>query len=704
MRADERTASYGVTGSIVPARMTSAYRVGLIVVTIAMLVLPLIYLGIIAAAARLLWWHTTNNTWILTSRGGGLWKLVGYFGPAAAGAVVVFFMIKPILARPARGVDPLPLEPEAEPALYQFIRAICRQVGAPFPARVQVDCQINASAGFARVPWTPRTPDLVLTIGLPLAAGLSVRQFAGVLAHEFGHFAQSGGMRLTFIVRAISHWLARVAHERDQWDEKLEEWASSGTWVVVLTFQIARAAVWISRMILSGLMRAGHVISSFMLRQMEYDADGYEVRLVGTTAFISTSTRLRELNAGAQFGYQDLQNAWARRMLPSNMASYLLGHTEHLPEGLLTEIRQLPEHKTSLFDTHPSDADRAAAAEALATDGVFVGGSESAVVLFRDFESLAVDATKHLYRHDFGLDLSSATLLDSDAAIKASRTREQWQVSIDALFGDTVSFSRAVSVPWPVAPMTVADATNRLHEARAALERDREAATERVRRFEELTHSANLAATALEVLQAGFTQIVPEDFQLTSTTGEDAAPVQRAALAARARLEPELQRHEALAAERIACALALLAHHDVRTGSDGERSTYFDEVPQVVAALNALAAVWPAIIDAYHVSLTSELVEGNAAKSPDQMAATRQTARLASRVHEHIRRIRAAVGAGPGPAGPAVTLASLLGFAQKGDELPDAATLTSAAVAVRFDLLGKLAVIVLKVESLLEAR
>ncbi len=32
--------------------------------------------------------------------------------------------------------------------------------------------------------------DLVLTIGLPLVAGLSAKEFAGILAHEFGHFTQ----------------------------------------------------------------------------------------------------------------------------------------------------------------------------------------------------------------------------------------------------------------------------------------------------------------------------------------------------------------------------------------------------------------------------------------------------------------------------------------------------------------------------------
>lgn len=53
----------------------------------------------------------------------------------------------------------------------------------------------------------------MLTIGLPLVAGLSLQQLAGVLAHEFGHFSQGAGMRLTYIVRSINAWFLRVVYE-----------------------------------------------------------------------------------------------------------------------------------------------------------------------------------------------------------------------------------------------------------------------------------------------------------------------------------------------------------------------------------------------------------------------------------------------------------------------------------------------------------
>ena len=83
-----------------------------------------------------------------------------------------------------------------------------------------MDCLVNASAGFGRDAGL-FGQNLVLTIGLPLVAGLTARQFAGVLAHEFGHFSQGAGMRLSYVVRSVNAWFARVVFERDGWDESL---------------------------------------------------------------------------------------------------------------------------------------------------------------------------------------------------------------------------------------------------------------------------------------------------------------------------------------------------------------------------------------------------------------------------------------------------------------------------------------------------
>jgi len=62
-------AAFSFTGTIQPTRLSLGYRGGLLVVALAMLLLPLVYLGVIALSGAAVWWHLTHNaSWI---QGGG---------------------------------------------------------------------------------------------------------------------------------------------------------------------------------------------------------------------------------------------------------------------------------------------------------------------------------------------------------------------------------------------------------------------------------------------------------------------------------------------------------------------------------------------------------------------------------------------------------------------------------------------------------
>jgi len=60
-------------------------------------------------------------------------------------------------------------------------------------------------------------------------AGLNLREFAGVLAHEFA-FHPGFGMRLSYVIRGINAWFARVIYQRDEWDLWLAELADTQEW------------------------------------------------------------------------------------------------------------------------------------------------------------------------------------------------------------------------------------------------------------------------------------------------------------------------------------------------------------------------------------------------------------------------------------------------------------------------------------------
>jgi Zn-dependent protease with chaperone function len=700
--------SYAFTGTLAPARVSTAYRLGLVVVTAAMLVLPAVYLSLIALAGALVWWHLAHNSWLLSGRGGGgFWRLLTYLGPAIAGVVLMFFMVKPVFARPAKVRDPLPLRDDDESALFRFIEEICRQVGAPIPGRVQVDCQVNASASFMRGPFGLFRRHLVLTIGMPLAAGLTIRQFGGVLAHEFGHFAQGGGMRLTAIVRGLNAWLWRVVHERDAWDDKLEAWSEKGDWRLAIILMLARASIACSRWILKYLMMAGHGISCFMLRQMEFDADSYEVKLAGTPAFAETSARLRELNVGASVGYEDLRNGWLRRTLPSNLPGFLLERTGRLPEDLVKRVREIPEQKTGVFDTHPCDADRVRAAEAAASPGVMSGGDVPATLLFRDFAALSQDATRHHYEHDLGLDLDSATFVTTDDALRESKNREAGMRALEAFFGETLSAFRPIRVNLAALEGSgEAALIEGLRSARDEMARRARMATEYYRQLESVERRLDNALGAQELIAAGWERVDPTAFELKDGTLDGARDGAAQASAQLRKLSEVLALYENAAGRRIACAVSLLTtptgpapgRLDLTT-----RESLSDQTPPLVDALNALAGAMPALNELRRLKVFEVLLEHNRSSSKSQEGVNAQARQIDRRAQIERGRAIAALSATPDPlpeAGPQ-KLTRTLGL--EGALLVDAMDVVSRAVNLNMVVLGRLTSIALEVEAALVA-
>jgi len=413
LQAVDMAAAFG--GPVARTPVSPFYRTGLCLVALMMILLPAIYLAMIGAAAWATYYWGAHFTWLLAASGGSgrvyVLKAMLYGTPLFIGGVLVFFMVKPLFARRGPHAQPLALNPGAEPAVFAFVTQICQAVGAPFPKRIDVDCQLNASASFRRGFSSFFGNDLVLTIGLPLVAGFTLRELAGVIAHEFGHFTQGFGMRLTYVIRSVNAWFARVIYERDTWDLTLEEWAQTEEWHVAMVAGCARLAVWFSRLLLKLLMLIGHGISCFMLRQMEYDADSYEVKLVGTETFEITVRRFHLLGHALGQTYKDIRTKWnINRALPDDFPTYLLQHYDQVPMATRTQMEdRLGLAATGLFDTHPSDGDRIRCARRAGEAGVFhLDGPATA--LFSNFPVLSGQITLLHYSDDLGLPMEVAIL------------------------------------------------------------------------------------------------------------------------------------------------------------------------------------------------------------------------------------------------------------------------------------------------------
>jgi Zn-dependent protease with chaperone function len=190
------------------------YRFCLLLSALLMVLLPLLYMGMIAGVGFGLFCWGVEEQGALK---GGFLPAAFYLTPIVAGAILAFFMLKPFLAKRASEVEPYVLQRADEAFLFAFVAEIARIVGAPPPREILLNTDVNASAAFRRGISSifSLRQDLTLTIGLPLLRGLPLHELAGVLAHEFGHFTQGGGMRLSFVVRRISGWLAEAVYRRD---------------------------------------------------------------------------------------------------------------------------------------------------------------------------------------------------------------------------------------------------------------------------------------------------------------------------------------------------------------------------------------------------------------------------------------------------------------------------------------------------------
>jgi len=388
-------------GEVPRVRTALGYRLGIVLVTFALLLLPVVYLLLIGGVGYLVYWHATHNLTSIASLH-NLWALLfGYGGPLVAGVVLIFFMIKPLFAPLPRLSAEYVLEGGQETILFAFVGRIARAVGAPEPQRIVVNCAVNASAGLGRGLGGLFGNQLVLTLGLPLIAGLSARQLAGVLAHELGHFAQGAGMRFSYFVRSINHWFVRVVYERDGWDESLVRGCEESGRLAPILF-LAMFCIWLTRWVLWILMVIGHVLSCFLSRQMEYDADRYMARLAGSEAFEEIARRLALWEVSSQATFSQAGQWWIKDRYPDDLPTLIVTNAEKIPKKLQRQIQKsLNKSRTGIFDSHPCLKDRIANVGREAADGVF-RFEEPATLLLRNYPKLARQASLKVYQAVFG--------------------------------------------------------------------------------------------------------------------------------------------------------------------------------------------------------------------------------------------------------------------------------------------------------------
>jgi Zn-dependent protease with chaperone function len=328
--------------------------------------------------------------------------------------LLCLFLIKGFVKRSrADATRRLEVTEQDQPALFAFLRQLCRDTGAPFPHRVYLTAEVNAAvfyqASFLSL-FLPTPKNLV--IGLGLVNQLNLTEFKAVLAHEFGHFSQRS-MKLGVYVYMSNRILGDLVFGRDWLDDVVAALRGADVRIAVFAWSLT-GILWLLRQSLQGLFRVINFANTALLREMEFQADLVAVSVTGSDSLVHGLARLDFATDALAQAWKDLLAAADHHLYTRDLfyhqtqaAAYLralrkdprLGEPPALPDdpGQVVQVFQPADTRVpQMWATHPSNYDREVNAKRHYLRSTL--DERSPWVLFRDAPELREKVTQELYQ------------------------------------------------------------------------------------------------------------------------------------------------------------------------------------------------------------------------------------------------------------------------------------------------------------------
>lgn len=683
-----------MSGPITAKRVSFQYAASLVGVAFTMLMLPIMYLAIVVLVAWGTFVFAVHNAGLLKQ---GFLGYVFYFIPLFVALPVLLILIRPILARHAKRPETLVLRPEDEPKLFALVAKICESVGVPMPSQIDVDCQPNAGASLKRLFFGRK---LALTIGLPLATSLDVRQFSGILAHEFGHFAQGTGMRFMVLIRRITAWLDMIVAQDAEIDATFERNANKRG-LTGLLFKAINACIGLVRGILAQLAQAGREVSCAMMRQMEFDADSYEIKLIGSAAFEDTMKRLHLIKIAANDVSVNLGRSWSNKKLPDDLPALVQYRAAGVlaPEGVALLATVFETDTTGRFDTHPSDAARLRAARAMNEPGLFtLEGPASA--LFSNLEVLCKKATLHEYKHNLGYEFTDENIVTASYFAEKSRYYDIRDEASQTFLGNVAIWFRPIFADVAIGPWSRSAIAPypRWREAKVLAQRhlkNAEEVSEQCRANEARILELSAAIALLNARIALDAEVFGLQFgKSRKANAQLAAREYEKCKSARGWLSNGLEPFLDATRTRVLRALDLLDAGEA--GTFEEMREMSAEAHRLVALCGRLEPHWRKIQDMGPDINAVEALRHFRSRAPDPDEIDSQITEIAARLQDALNGLREALG----------DVAGLTLEAKPSTDNPGAVIETATAVmkdftALHVDSMGRLFLIIRDIETLI---
>ncbi|MBM3786556.1 MAG: hypothetical protein FJW30_19535 [Acidobacteria bacterium] len=456
-----------VIPKIRPVPVTWQYRRSVAIAAVVTVLIPFLYAGLVVALAAAMWMIASSAVEMLSPWPylQALALVCGGLGWCGAGLVLFLLARVPFVTRldsPERSAVDL----EANPALRDLIHRVCAAASVRPPSAVAVDLTFNASAGLERPILGLLFNRYRLTLGLPLLAVVDRQVLAHVIAHEVGHFAQPGALRILHSVHWAHAFLDRMVHSRDDWDVWVADRSGASLYGVVVR-RIAAGGLWLSRGALRALLRLSQAASGQMSREMEFHADLYAVRVAGTPAFLRATEDMAAGGHATAMAAEVFDHAALIGPVPSDFPALAAAYFSQLDAAARAEILRQTRYTLGVgADSHPDNVDRMYRADIENADGV-LAEEGSAASLFGDFGGLCRQETLQILG-------GGRTLIDTAEFLELKKRRDTADAARVEFFGRV--YELGLGVRFPEAPSPEGDWESVIERGKAGVERSNESA------------------------------------------------------------------------------------------------------------------------------------------------------------------------------------------------------------------------------------
>jgi hypothetical protein len=559
-------------GEAMPKIIVSARRRGLLLLTAIGMVVPgLLYLSTIGALGHAAYRYASRGIRLLevSDQGERLWNFgdLAFVIPMAVCLLFLLTLLEPLFVRRPPPPASRTLERAHNTVLFNFVDRLARTVDASLPKII--DITTDADLGLHRRARR-QGGGLVLTLGLPLVAGLNLEQFAGLLIREFTAFIRRPENILVRFVRWTDDRFDQLLGDCTDLQEKrrsgvgrLAGHAGLTPLVDVLLFLVFG----LTRTLISLLARISTTLRRLVERDLAKDASIYQEHLVG--GIVTTAT---------QSWAATLQIAQRRMVLGFDETHLDAPPPDHLPAQvvfLALEERAIPDQEENLEQGHETPPR--------------FRSTLPATALFQDFAHHAHRLTSDFYRAferpRFELEPFATYLEGQGHLARESKAAQRF-------FGGAISRHRALPVatalrqdPRELRQQVASLATTR-QRLTAALPAHRHLLTQ----FDRAAGYREAAREAHLLMSSGLT-LEPQEFGLKEWTLEAAKTMENTAISHMRQAQTQLKEHEMRAGRCLMATLNLV--DDPKQAARLGAADWASQAPLLLSAIAIVNRVFP---------------------------------------------------------------------------------------------------------------